>query len=245
MVLFSGRRACDIGGSVQADSPSGRPPGMVTGAAVNGDRRAHAFSDKAHRPDAAPVVAPHPASAREAAFQAEPKTKLSELLGAQDILFETRSGRKCTSLGAIAVRLGEKVGRSQGSVLAALLRRERLGSTAIGNGTAMPHARLDGIRAPAAVLARLQRPLQFGTSDDDRVDLLLGLVWPKSDPRGFVAGLHHGWRLMRRSGLADLFRQSRTPAEALALIKSFEEEKSDARGHIGPAAPAMTGPGGS
>ena len=108
-------------------------------------------------------------------------------------------------------------------MLAAFLRRERLGPTAVGNGIAIPHARLEGISAPAAVLATLKRPVAFGTPDDASVDLLLALLWPEADAKGFVPTLARIWRLLRSGGLSDVLRQSRTPAEAHAWIEAFEE----------------------
>ena len=114
---------------------------------------------------------------------------LSELVGEQDVLLGMQADRKRSALGGLAVRLAERVGRSHGAVLAAFLRRERLGPTAVGNGIAIPHARLEGISAPAAVLATLKRPVAFGTPDDASVDLLLALLWPEADTKGFVPTL--------------------------------------------------------
>lgn len=144
---------------------------------------------------------------------------LSDLVGEQDVLLGMQADRKRSALSGIAARIAEKVGRSHGAVLAALLCRERLGPTAVGNGIAIPHARLDGISAPAAVLATLQRPVPFGTPDDDPVDLLLALLWPTSDTKGYVPALHGVSCRLRSGGLADLLRRSRTPAEARAWIE--------------------------
>ncbi|WP_292649299.1 PTS sugar transporter subunit IIA [Mesorhizobium sp.] len=63
---------------------------------------------------------------------------------------QDQADRKRTALSGMAARLSEKVGRSHGAVLAAFLRRERLRPTAVGDGIGIPHARLDGIAAPAA-----------------------------------------------------------------------------------------------
>lgn len=75
--------------------------------------------------------------------------KLSELLEEDDFLLGVPSREKRSALEAVASRLGRRTGRPQGEVLNALLRRERLGSTATGDGLAMPHATLAGISVPA------------------------------------------------------------------------------------------------
>jgi PTS system nitrogen regulatory IIA component len=150
--------------------------------------------------------------------------RLSELVGGQDdVLIGMRADRKRTALSGIAARLAEKVGISHGAVLAGFLRRERLGPTAVGNGIAIPHARLDGIAAPAALLATLKQPVPFGAPDDDSVDLLLALVWPRSDTQGFVPALRGVWRQLQSPELPHLLRQSRTPAAAHAWIQAFED----------------------
>ena len=117
--------------------------------------------------------------------------RLSELVKEQDIVLDMQADRKRAALGGIAARIAariaERVGRSHGAVLAAFLRREKLGPTAVGNGIAIPHARMEGIAARAAVLATLQQPVAFGTPGDASVDILLGLLWPTSDMNGFRA----------------------------------------------------------
>ncbi|WP_254025599.1 PTS sugar transporter subunit IIA [Mesorhizobium ventifaucium] len=149
---------------------------------------------------------------------------MSELVGGQDdVLLGMQADRKRAALSGMAARLSQKVGRSHGAVLASFLRRERLGPTAVGNGIAIPHARLDGIAAPAAVLATLKRPVPFGAPDDDSVDLLLALVWPTADTKGFVPALLGVLRQLRSAELPELLRQSRTAVEAHAWIQTFEE----------------------
>jgi PTS system nitrogen regulatory IIA component len=89
----------------------------------------------------------------------------------------------------------------QGAVLAAMLRRERLGSTAIGHGVAIPHARLEGISAPTIMLATLQYPVWFDVPDEGPVDLLLAVLWPKSDSVRFLQSLAYFCRLLRHPEL--------------------------------------------
>ncbi len=66
------------------------------------------------------------------------------------------------------------------SVLDALLAREKLGSTALGEGVAIPHCRLAGCEAPLGVLLTLDEPVDYAAPDDTNVDLLFVLVVPES-----------------------------------------------------------------
>ena len=168
-----------------------------------------------HGPILAVGRAPHP-------FNPAAAIALSELVAFEDILLDMQADRKRTALGGIADRLADRVGTSQGAVLAALLRRERLGPTVIGDGVAMPHARLEGIAGPAVAVARLRRPVPFGTPDDAAVDLLFAVLWPKAHTKGFVPALARIWRLLRRTELAAGLRRARAAEEAHALIASAE-----------------------
>lgn len=66
-------------------------------------------------------------------------------------------------------------------LLEALLERERLGSTGLGTGVAIPHCRMKDCGAPAASLLRLREPVDFGAPDDEPVDLLFTLVVPDGE----------------------------------------------------------------
>ena len=75
---------------------------------------------------------------------------------------------------------------------------------------------------PAAIVATLQNPVWFDAPDNDPVDLLLAILWPKSDSAGFLPALARSCRLLRHPELRDRIRASDTPAEALAWMRSFE-----------------------
>jgi PTS system nitrogen regulatory IIA component len=146
------------------------------------------------------------------------RTVIGDLLAEQDIILGMPAKGRRSALARVAARLGEKVCLKHGAVLAAMLRRERLGSTAIGSGVAIPHARLEGIPGPKAVLATLQHPIWFDAPDEKPVDLLLAIIWPKADTAGFLQALAHFCRVLRQAELRDRIRTAETPAEVLAWI---------------------------
>lgn len=148
--------------------------------------------------------------------------KLSELLGEDGFALGVPSGEKRSALRAVAAKLAARTGRSEGAILNVLLRRERLGSTATGDGVAVPHAVLDGISEPAAVIATLKHPISFDAPDDKNVDLLLGLLWPRDSREGFVPALSRSVRLLRRPGYRECIRNATSSAEAHAGIESLE-----------------------
>ncbi len=69
-------------------------------------------------------------------------------------------------------------GITQKEVFNSLIEREKLGSTAIGFGVAIPHARIEGIHKPIGALLQLHQPIHFDAPDEECVDLLFGLIMP-------------------------------------------------------------------
>lgn len=98
-------------------------------------------------------------------------------------------------------------------VFSALLNRERLGSTGIGDGVAIPHCRLAGCEHATALLITLKEPIDFDAIDDRPVDLLCCLLVPEDEA---TAHLH------TLAGLAEMFSQSEV-REALRLCTSDGE----------------------
>lgn len=148
--------------------------------------------------------------------------KLSELLGEDDFVLGVPSKEKRCALEAVAFRLGRRTGRREEEVLSVLMRRERLGSTAIGDGLAIPHAVLAGISAPVAVIATMKHPVSFDAPDDGDVDLLLGLLWPSGSMKEFLLTLAQSSGLLRQPGYGDCLREAASPTEARAGIEALE-----------------------
>jgi PTS system nitrogen regulatory IIA component len=180
-------------------------------------------SERAPRLIALPRRAVLPPYRQPATVEAvAPATGVGRMLREQDIMLGMAARGKRSALAKIADRLGQRVDMRGGAILAALLRRERLGSTGIGHGVAIPHARLDGIAEPAAMLTTLGGPVWFGAPDDEPVDLLLTLLWPKDDVAGFLPTLASFCRLLRQPGLRARLREAATPTEAHAWLEMHD-----------------------
>lgn len=79
----------------------------------------------------------------------------------------------------LAQRAADAYGLSQRPVFEALLERERLGSTGMGRGVAIPHARLEGLDRIVGVFSRLQKPIDYDAADGEPVDLVFALFAPE------------------------------------------------------------------
>lgn len=146
--------------------------------------------------------------------------EIGKVLSEGDIALDLATKGKRSALSKIAARLAKRSATDDRTVLGALLARERLHPTAIGGGVAVPHALLDALSGPAASLTRLALPIDFGTPDDDPVDLIFTLLWPRQDLQTFLPALAGACRVFRASTLRDMLRQARSATEMLAIIRS-------------------------
>jgi PTS system nitrogen regulatory IIA component len=100
---------------------------------------------------------------------------------------------------------------------AALLQREKLGSTAIGNGIAIPHGKMPNLNQLFGLFARLDRPIDFAALDGQPVDLIFLLLAPEGAGADHLKALARVARLLRDPGVAHKLRASQD-AEALYAV---------------------------
>ncbi|HET7408904.1 MAG TPA: PTS sugar transporter subunit IIA, partial [Paracoccaceae bacterium] len=105
--------------------------------------------------------------------------ELTDLVSPEAVLCAVKAGSKKQALQEIAHRAAEAYGLDTRSVVEGLLAREKLGSTAMGNGVAIPHARISGLGQIVGLFARLERPVDFEAADGQGVDLLFTLLAPQ------------------------------------------------------------------
>ena len=94
------------------------------------------------------------------------------------------------------------------TVFSALLKREELGSTGVGNGVALPHVRLEQVKKPFAILARLKHPIDFDAIDGQPVDLVCLLLLSKENESAQLNALAGIARRLRRPELLEELRRA-------------------------------------
>jgi nitrogen PTS system EIIA component len=104
---------------------------------------------------------------------------LGRLLQVEDISLDVESSTKAQLLGEVARLLASRHALSEAQVLDCLLARERLGSTGIGHGIAIPHARTDVVLEAAGAFVRTLRPVPFDSPDGKPVSCVLALLVPR------------------------------------------------------------------
>ena len=125
---------------------------------------------------------------------------------------------KRQALAALAGLAGRVLRQPSGEILEQLLAREAEGSTGVGHGVALPHARLAALSGLKAVFVRLETPVAFNSVDGQPVDLMLALFAPEGSGVEHLRALARVSRALRRAELREQLRQSRTTDAIYALL---------------------------
>src|SRR5438105_3739578 len=115
--------------------------------------------------------------------------KISDLLSPADVMIDVRTANKRQLLQELAAEAAISLGLSAEQITPYLLKREDLGSTGIGRGVAIPHARLPDLERPYALLAKLRQPIEFDAIDGQAVDIVFVLLLPAAAENGQLGSL--------------------------------------------------------
>ena len=149
-----------------------------------------------------------------------------EFLGFDRVFCSLRATSKKQALQEMARRAASVTGLHDRTIFDALLERERLGSTGVGRGIAIPHARLSSLDGVYGLLARLDRPIDFDSVDDAPVDIVFLLLAPQQSGADHLKALAQVSRLLRDEGVCSKLRGCDTPDAVLAVVR--EREAMDA-----------------
>ena len=100
----------------------------------------------------------------------------------------------------------------------AVMERERLGSTGVGEGVAIPHARLDGLTAPLGAFARLTEPVDFEALDNRPCDLVFMLLAPMAAGADHLRALAAVSRAFREASIRAALRRAQTREDVCAIL---------------------------
>jgi PTS system nitrogen regulatory IIA component len=139
---------------------------------------------------------------------------IGELVGANQVIVGLRVVDKTQLLQELARRAGAALSLDQRTILDALQARESLGSTGLGKGFALPHARLGELSRSFALFVRLARPIEFASIDGLPVDLVILLLTPANAGNQHLATLAALSRPLRNEAFMQRLRQA---PDAMAL----------------------------
>ena len=147
--------------------------------------------------------------------------QIADFLSPDDTLSEVRAADKDRLLRTLAGRAANALRLDAASLADAVAQRERLGSTGMGDGIAIPHARIAALSKPFGVLARLRRPIDFAAIDGKPVDIVFLLLLPAAPHGEQLTALASVARRLRDAHVtADL----RDAADGAALYRAIVAE---------------------
>jgi PTS system nitrogen regulatory IIA component len=143
---------------------------------------------------------------------------MHDLVAPERVIPGLRATSKKQALQELARIAAETVGLHEKAVFEVLLERERLGSTGVGNGVAIPHGKLPGLKRLYGFFARLSSPIDFEAVDDQPVDLVFLLLAPETAGADHLKALARISRLLRDKDMCEKLRGSDSGDALYALL---------------------------
>lgn len=143
---------------------------------------------------------------------------LADLISAEAVIPSLKAKSKKHVLEELAARAAKLEGVSAREIFEAVLQRERLGSTGIGRGIAIPHCRHASVKRMSCIFARLETPIPFDAMDGNPVDLVFLLLAPEDAGADHLKALARLSRLMREPRTILRLRAAKDQASLHAVL---------------------------
>ena len=144
--------------------------------------------------------------------------EINDILSPDAIIPSLRVTSKKQALQELSKKAADLTGLPERTIFDVLIERERLGTTGVGNGIAIPHGKLNGINGLHCLFARLESPVDFDSVDEQPVDLICVLLAPESAGADHLKALARVSRLLRDRAACEKLRGSDTADAIFALM---------------------------
>jgi len=144
--------------------------------------------------------------------------EIEDLLNPSGVIARLRATSKKQVLQELAKRAAEATGLPERQIFEVLLERERLGTTGVGNGIAIPHGKLPGLQQLFGMFARLETPVDFDAIDEQPVDLIFLLLAPEAAGADHLKALARVSRLLRDRSVCEKLRGANQVDAIYALL---------------------------
>jgi PTS system nitrogen regulatory IIA component len=144
--------------------------------------------------------------------------EIDELIGPNAVVAKLRATSKKQALQKLAKRAAEITGQPERAIFEVLIERERLGTTGVGNGIAIPHGKLADLDRLYGLFARIETPIDFDAIDEQPVDLICVLLAPETAGADHLKALARVSRLLRDRVVCDKLRGTDSAEAIRALL---------------------------
>ena len=152
--------------------------------------------------------------------------EINDLISSDVVVANLKATSKKQVLHNLARRASKQTGINEREIFDVLMERERLGSTGVGNGIAIPHGKLPELERLHGLFALLEQPVDFQAIDEHPVDLIFLLLAPESAGADHLKALAKISRLLRNTGICDKLRGSETSDALYAILTANMENQA-------------------
>jgi PTS system nitrogen regulatory IIA component len=146
--------------------------------------------------------------------------KIRDFLSPANVVLDVRANEKTRLLQQLSTRAASELGLDPDEISSQIAKREELGSTGVGNGVALPHARLRRLTAPFGLLARLHRGIDFEAIDNEPVDIVFLLLLPETGEGAQLNALACAARVLREP---EILERVRNAPDCEALFRALAD----------------------
>lgn len=148
---------------------------------------------------------------------------LHNLVSAKGVVPKLKASSKKQALQELANKAAEVTGLDSRVIFDKLLERERLGTTGVGQGIAIPHGKFPELDHVQGLFARLETPIEFEAMDDQPVDLVFVLLAPEPSGADHLKALARVSRLLRNQAICKKLRGADNADALFALLTETEK----------------------
>ena len=152
--------------------------------------------------------------------------EINDLLVLEGVTADLKATSKKQALQDLARRAADVSGMHERAVFDVLMERERLGTTGVGNGIAIPHGKLPNLERLYGLFARLGQPIDFQAIDERPVDLVFVLLAPEGAGADHLKALARISRLLRDQSVCDKLRGTDNAEALYAILTESEKDRA-------------------
>ena len=152
--------------------------------------------------------------------------EIEDILNQNCVVTSLNVTSKKQALHELARKAAEFTGIEERAIFDVLLERERLGTTGVGSGIAIPHGKLPNLEKLFGCFARLENPIEFDSVDNEPVDLIFLLLAPESAGADHLKALARISRILRNSVYCDKLRTAQTSDNIYTLLTDDPQSRA-------------------
>jgi len=147
-------------------------------------------------------------------------SEIKNFLTEESIIMDCDSKSQKNTLEVLSNKMAELTSTNKDEIFQKLYEREKLGTTAFGNGIAIPHARIEGIQNAKIIILKLTEAIDFNSIDGNKVDIVMSLFVPNDNNKMHVELLSSIASLLDNQVFREKIRTANTASDVMMIIDS-------------------------